>query len=160
MNFDELKALLEEMDLNKILPQSEAVVSAVQTVLRLALMVGPLVLLGFGLLYLFAPPKEANYALGYRFWWGMASLDAWIFTQKAAGIGWSVLGLVLTVVMSIIGSKFPQKELMDAAFLTGKCLLWQLGLVLGACLIIDIIVVVFYDRYGYRRPFWDKETQE
>ena len=91
MNFDELKALFDELDLTKLLPDADQVLGAVQTVLRLAVMVGPLVLLGFGLLYLFAPPKEANHSLGYRFWWGMASLDAWIFTQKVAGIGWSVL---------------------------------------------------------------------
>ena len=159
MNFDELKALLEEMDLTKILPESEAVVGFILTVLRLAVMVGPLVLLGFGLLYLFAPPKEANHALGYRFWWGMASLDAWTFTQKVAGVGWSLLGLGLTIAMSILGSSFPEKELMDAIFLAGKCLLWQLGLVLGVCLVIDVIVVVFFDSKGYRRLFWDKEEQ-
>ncbi|MBO5891814.1 MAG: SdpI family protein [Oscillospiraceae bacterium] len=159
MNFDELKTLLTDMDLNKILPQSDAFAAFVQTVLRLAVMIGPLVMLGFGLLYLFAAPKEANHSLGYRFWWGMASLDAWTFTQKVAGIGLSSLGLVLTVVMSILGSKFPKKELMDAVFLAGKCLLWQLGLILGACLIIDVIVVVCFDRFGFRRPFWDKEQQ-
>ena len=159
MNFDELKALLTDMDLSKILPQSDAFVSFVQKALRLFVMIGPLALLGFGLLYLFAAPKEANHSLGYRFWWGMASLDAWTFTQKVAGIGFSSLGLILTVVMSIIGSKIPKKELMDAIFLGGKCLLWQLGLILGACLIIDVIIVVFFDRFGYRRPFWDKEVE-
>ena len=137
MNFDELKALLTDMDLNKILPQSDAFVAFVQKALRLSVMVGPLVLLGFGLLYLFAAPKEANHSLGYRFWWGMASLDSWTFTQRVAGIGFSCLGLILTVIMSIIGSKFPKKELMDAIFLTGKCLLWQLALVLGVCVIIE-----------------------
>ena len=156
MNFDELKALLEEMDLSKILPQSEAMAAFIQTVLRLAVMVGPLVLLGFGLLYLFAPPKEANYAVGYRFWWGMASLDAWTFTQRVAGIGWSSLGLILTVVMSIIGSSFSKKALIDAVYLAGKCLLWQLGLALVACLVIDVIVVVFFDRDGFRRQNFEK----
>ena len=159
MNFDELKALLTDMDLNKILPQSDAFIAFVQKALRLSVMIGPLILLGLGLLYLFSPPKEANHSLGYRFWWGMASLDSWTFTQKVAGIGLSSLGLVLTVVMSIIGSKFPKRELMDAIFLAGKCLLWQLGLILGACLIIDVIVVVFFDRFGFRRPFWDKEVE-
>lgn len=159
MNFDELKTLLTDMDLSKVLPQTDAVIAFVQTVLRLAMMVGPLVLLGFGLLYLFSPPKEANHSLGYRFWWGMASLDAWTFTQKVAGIGLSSLGLVLTVVMSILGSKIPKKELMDAIFFTGKCLLWQLGLILGACLIIDVIVVVCFDRFGFRRPYFDKKMQ-
>lgn len=151
MNFDELKALLEDMDLTKILPQSDAMAASIQTVLRLALMVGPLVLLGFGLLYLFAPPKEANHALGYRFWWGMASLEAWTFTQRVAGIGWSSLGLILTVVMSIIGNSFSKRELMEAVNLAGKCLLWQLGLALVSCLVIDVVVMVFFDRDGFRR---------
>ena len=156
MNFDELKALLTDMDLTKILPQSDAMAASVQKVLQLAVMIGPLALLGFGLLYLFAPPKEANHALGYRFWWGMASLDAWTFTQRVAGIGWSSLGLILTVVMSIIGSTFKKKALMDAVFIAGKCLLWQLGLALLACLIIDVIVVVYYDRDGFRRQNFEK----
>ncbi|MBQ3542327.1 MAG: SdpI family protein [Oscillospiraceae bacterium] len=156
MNFDELKALLSDMDLTKILPQSDAIAASIQAVLRLAVMVGPLVLFGFGLLYLFAPPKEANHALGYRFWWGMASLDAWTFTQRVAGIGWSGLGLILTVVMSIIGNSFKKKALMDAVYLAGKCLLWQLGLTLAACLIIDVIVVVFFDRDGFRRQNFEK----
>ena len=151
MNFDELKALLEDMDLTKILPQSDAMAASIQTVLRLALMVGPLVLLGFGILYLFAPPKEANHALGYRFWWGMASLEAWTFTQRVAGIGWSSLGLILTVVMSIIGNSFSKRELMEAVNLAGKCLLWQLGLALVSCLVIDVVVMVFFDRDGFRR---------
>ena len=157
MNFDELKALLEDMDLSKILPQSDAMVASVQKVLQLAIMIGPLVLLGFGLLYLFAPPKEANYALGYRFWWGMASLEAWTFTQKVAGIGWSSLGLILTVVMSIIGSSFKKKALIDAVLIAGKCLLWELGLILIACLVIDVIVVACFDRDGFRRSYFEKE---
>ena len=45
MNFDELKALLEDMDLTKILPQSDAMAASVQRVLQLAMMIGPLVLL-------------------------------------------------------------------------------------------------------------------
>ena len=156
MNFDELKALLEDMDLTKILPQSDAMAASVQRVLQLAMMIGPLVLLGFGLLYLFAPPKEANYALGYRFWWGMSSLEAWKFTQKVAGIGWSGLGLILTVVMSIIGSTFRKKALIDAVYLAGKSLLWELGLTLLACLVIDVIVVIYFDRDGFRRQKFEK----
>ena len=156
MNFDELKALFDELDLTKLLPDADQVLGAVQTVLRLAVMVGPLVLLGFGLLYLFAPPKEANHSLGYRFWWGMASLDAWIFTQKVAGIGWSVLGLVLTVIMGIKAAGFMDLPVMDAVFLAGKCLLWQLVLTVGVCVIVDIVVVVCFDHRGFRRGFLDK----
>ena len=156
MNFDELKALFEDMDLAKILPPSDKMVELILSVLRFAVMIGPLVLLGFGLIYLFAAPKEANHSLGYRFWWGMASLEAWTFTQKVAGIGWSALGMILTVVMSIIGSTFSKKPLLDAAFLTWKCLLWQFGLIVAACLAIDVIVMVHFDRDGFRRQKFEE----
>ena len=151
MNFDELKALFDEFDLADFLPKVDTVLGWVETLLRLAVMAGPIVLLGFGLLYLFAPPKEANHSLGYRFWWGMASLDAWTFTQRIAGIGWSVMGLVLTVVMAVICNGFRRMEVMEMTHLAGKCLLWELGLIAGLCLIIDALVIAAFDRRGFRR---------
>ena len=155
MNFDELKALFDEFNLADFMPEVDTVLGWVETLLRLAVMAGPIVLLGFGLLYLFAPPKEANHALGYRFWWGMASLDAWSFTQRIAGIGWSVLGLVLTVVMAVICNGFRRIEVMEMAHLAGKCLLWELGLIAGVCLIIDALVIAAFDRRGFRRIWFE-----
>ena len=77
MDLDALKEIFEGFDIAAFLPQLDSLMGWVETLLRLCVMAGPLILLGFGLLYLLAPPKEANYSLGYRFWWSMASLDAW-----------------------------------------------------------------------------------
>ena len=151
MNFDELKALLEDMDLTKILPQSEAMAASVQKLLQLAMMIGPLVLLGFGLLYLFAPPKEANYSLGYRFWWSMASLDAWLFTHKLVGFVWTGLGFVLTVIMALICNGFRRMEPMDMVWSAVGCLIWEVVLTAIACLAINILVVITFDEKGFRR---------
>ena len=151
MNFDELKALLEDLDLSKILPQSDAVVSFIQTVLRFAVMTGPLLLLGFGLLYLLAPPKEANYRLGYRFWWSMASLDAWQFTHHIAGMVFTTLGLILTIIMSLICNGYRDmgtEEMLDSAL---RCVGWVIGLTVFACLFIDAIVIIVFDSKGFRR---------
>ena len=123
----------------------------VETLLRLAVMAAPLLLLGFGLLYLLAPPKEANYSLGFRCWWGMSSLDAWQFTQKIAGMIWSVLGLILTVVMALICNAFRRMEPMDMVWTAVKCLGWELGLTLVATLAVNVIVIVVFDKDGYRR---------
>ncbi len=151
MDLDAIKSLLEDFDLAAFLPKLEDVMGWVEMLLRIAVMIGPLLLLGFGLLYLLAPPKEANYGLGYRFWWGMASLDAWQFTQKAAGIAWTALGTVLTVVMAVLCNAFRRMEPMDMVWSAVKCLLWQLGLAVLACIAVDVLVIVMFDRRGFRR---------
>lgn len=151
MNLDALKSIFENFDLAAFLPEMTTVVGWVETLLRLCVMASPLALLGFGLLYLLAPPKEANYGLGYRFWWSMASLDAWQFTHRIAGLVWSGLGLVLTVVMAVICNGFRRMDVMDMVWCAAKCIGWELVLTVIACLAINITVIVVFDRNGYRR---------
>ena len=151
MDIEALKSLLSDFDLTKFVPQLDSVIGWVEMLVRIAVMAGPVLMLGFGLLYLLMPPKEANYRLGYRFWWSMASLDAWQFTHHVAGMVFTTLGLVLTVVMSLIcnGYRDIAPDVMVWSALKG--LLWELGLTVVACLLIDILVIVFFDRRGFRR---------
>ena len=88
MDIEALKSLLSDFDLTKFVPQLDSVIGWVEMLVRIAVMAGPVLMLGFGLLYLLMPPKEANYRLGYRFWWSMASLDAWQFTHHVGA--WSL----------------------------------------------------------------------
>ena len=133
------------------IPEAQSVLDWVDGLARLAVMLGPLLILGFGLLFLLAPPKEANHRAGYRFWWGMASLEAWQFTQRLAGIVWSGLGLVLTVVMAILSGGFAGLEQMDMLIQVMICIGWQAGILVVACIAIDIAVVCLFDRRGFRR---------
>ena len=151
MDIEALKALFEDFDLAAFLPELDSVLGWIETLLRIAVMAGPLLLLGFGLLYLLAPPKEANYSLGYRFWWGMSSLDAWQFTQHVAGLVWSALGTGLTIVMALICNGFRRMEPMDMVWSAVKCLGWELVLTVVACLAINIAVFARFDKSGYRR---------
>lgn len=151
MDFEALKVLFEEFDLAAFLPDMSSVLGWVETGLRIAVMAGPLLLLMFGLLYLLWPPKEANHGLGYRCWWGMASLEAWQFTQHVAGLVWSGLGVVLTVVMALICNAFRRMEPMDMVWSAVTCLIWEVALVAIACLAINIIVIRVFDKDGFRR---------
>lgn len=148
---DALKAIFENFDIAAFLPKVDTLLGWVETLLRICVMVGPLMLLGFGLVYLLVPPKEANYSAGYRFWWGMSSLEAWKFTHNVAGIVWTGLGLVLTVVMAVICNAFRRMGTMDMVVTAIKCLGWELGLVIVSVLAINITVFIVFDRYGYRR---------
>ena len=147
---DALKDLLEGFDLAALLPQLDTMLGKVELLTRIAVMVGPVVLLGMGLFYFLAAPKEANHSLGYRFYWGMSSVEAWQFTQRLAGAVWAVLGLVLTVVMALLCARFRGMEAMDMVWFALRLVLWELGLVAVSCLAIDITVLVFFDRKGSR----------
>ena len=145
------------LDLGALVPDMGQMVQGVELLLRIAVMAAPLLLLGFGLIFLLAPPKEANHGLGYRCWWGMASLEAWQFTQRIAGMAWAALGAVLTIVMSLLCNGFRDMDPVEMATLAGKFLLWELGLVAVACIAINIVVMVKFDRFGYRRNASEEE---
>ena len=151
MNLDALKGLFEEFDLAAFLPNLTDVLGWVEAGLRLAVMAGPLLLLGFGLLYLLAPPKEANYGLGFRCWWGMSSLEAWQYTQRVAGLIWSGLGVVLTIVMALICNAFRRMAPMDMVWSAAKCMLWELALIGISCIAVNVLVIRVFDRWGFRR---------
>ena len=148
---DALMALFEGFDFANFIPDVHSVLGWLETLSRVAVMAGPLVLLGFGLLYLLAPPKEANHSLGFRFWWGMSSLDAWQFTQRVAGMVWMVLGLVLTMVMGILCNSFRGMDPSEMLWLAIRCLLWELGLAVVSTLAIQLTVFIVFDRRGFRR---------
>ena len=155
MDLEALKSIFEGFDLAAFLPKIDSILGWVETLLRLCVMAGPLLLLGFGLLYLLAPPKEANYSLGYRFWWSMASLDAWTFTHKLVGIIWTALGLVLCIVMAVVCNAFRRMEPMDMVWSAVKAIGWELGLTVVSCLAANIVIVILFDSKGYRRSEYE-----
>lgn len=151
MDISSIAELFSDFDVAAFLPEMGTFLGWVETLLRLCVMAGPLLLLGFGLLYLLAPPKEANYSLGYRFWWSMASLDAWVFTHKIVGYAWTALGFVLTLIMAFVCNAFRRMAPMDMVWCAVKCLIWEAVLTFIVCLAINILVVVTFDEKGFRR---------
>ena len=150
-SFEDIKVLMDNFDPAALLPDLTTVVGKVEFITRIAVLVGPIVLLVLGILYFFAAPKEANYRFGYRCYFGMGSEEAWRFTQRFAGLVWSVLGLVLTVVMLIITGSFPGNPIMDIIGKGVKCLLWEGGVILVSVLVINVTAMLCYDRKGLRR---------
>jgi hypothetical protein len=151
MDTEALKSLLSDFDFSKFVPELDTVLGWLEMITRIAVMAGPILMLGLGLLYLLAPPKEANYRLGYRFWWSMASLDAWQFTHHIAGMVFTTLGLILTIVMSILCNGYRGMETEAMLWSAAKSLGWIIGLTVLACLAIDLTVVIVFDHKGFRR---------
>ena len=148
---DAIKSMLEGFDPAVLVPDLTAILGNLDTALRLVVLAGPLCLLGLGLLYLLAAPKEANHIFGYRHFWGMSSVEAWQFTQQTAGMVWGGLGLVLTVAMAFIcnGYRDMAWEAMMSSALT--CVVVELVLVIASTFLINSLVVLRFDRKGTRR---------
>ena len=148
---DFIKSLLSDFDFSSLLPKLDSILSKVELLARIVVMAGPVILLVLGLWYLLLPPKEANYAVGYRFFWGMSSVESWRFTQFVAGIVWSLLGLVLSLAMYLLSGGFKDKPLMDIIWKCVEYVFWEMGLLAVSCLVINLTVVFTFNSKGERR---------
>ena len=145
---DQLAKDVAAFDVLKFLPKLDSVLGWVELLARLAVLVGPVVILVLGLMYYFSPPKEANHQFGYRFYWGMGSVQAWQFTQRIAGTVWTGLGGLLTLAMLIVGLFYGGMDTLEIANSAITCVLWQLVLIGLSCVFINVVVAKRYDRKG------------
>ncbi len=152
LDIESIKEILDGFDPAALLPELSQVFGSLATVCRVAVMIGPVVLLVLGLAYLFLSPKEANYYFGYRCYFGMGSVHAWRFTQRLAGIVLGGLGLILTLIMAAISGGFAEMEVTDMVWKALDCLIWEAVLALLATVAINLSAALRFDRKGeYRK---------
>lgn len=151
MNIDSIKEIMDGFDPGALLPDLSTVISNAAIICRIAVMVGPVILLFMGLAYLFLAPKEANHYFGYQCYYGMGSVQAWRFTQRLAGIILGVLGLGLTIAMFIMGSKFETMETMAMVTAAAKSLILQAVLTALSMIAINLTDMFLFDRRGQVR---------
>lgn len=158
MDSETLKSLINDFDPMKLIPDLGNLLGWLELAVRISVMAGPVILLVLGLWYLILPPKEANHFAGYRFYWGMGSVDAWRFTQRMAGIVWGLLGLGLTIWAVLVTNKYPDMNAMDMAYNAVSMILLQIGLAFGSCILMNIVLFVMFDMKG-RRRFRNRENE-
>ena len=152
LDIESIKEIMDAFDPAALLPELSDVFGSLATVCRVAVMIGPVILLVLGLAYLFFSPKEANYYFGYRCYYGMGSVQAWRFTQRLAGALYAGLGLVLTLVMLAVSGGFGEMEVTDIVWRAADCLIWQAVLVLLATVTIRVSAAMRFNRKGeYRK---------
>ena len=145
---ESLIQLVNEFDFAKIMPELDSVMGWIDLFVRVCVLAAPVAVLFFGLWWLILPPKEANHHVGYRCYFGMGSVEAWRFTQKIAGILFTVLGVALLAISLLLSNRFPDLEpsvMLDKAVV---CILWQIGITLVLSLLINLFVALRYDRNG------------
>ena len=142
---------MDDFDIGKFLPNFNSFLDGLDMFIRICIMAGPLVVLGLGLYYLLAAPKEANHSAGYRFFYGMAKARSWKFMQFLAGTVYSITGFVLSVIMVICCVNLQKLDLMTMASKAITLLFWQAGIILAATIGINVTMVVLFDTEGNRR---------
>ena len=150
-SFDSIKELMDGFDPAALLPELDTVFGKIELVCRVAVMIGPVLLLILGLTYLFLSPKEANHYLGYRCYYGMGSVQAWRFTQKLGGLVLGGLGLVLTVVMLFLSMSLRGMAVEAMVWRAAKCLIWEAVLAILANLAVTGAAFVTFDAKGNYR---------
>ena len=151
LDIDSIKAIMDGFEPAEILPDLGTVFGTLPGICRLCVMVGPLVLLALGLVYLFFSPKEANWYLGYRCYFGMGSVYAWRFTQRLAGVLLSVTGLCLSIIMFVLSAGFGTMDVTDMAWTALTLLLWEGGIGLAVNAAIHLAAALKFDRKGRHR---------
>lgn len=151
LDIDSIKTLLDGFDPAALLPDLSKVFGSLAPLCRIAILIGPVVVLLLGLSYLLLSPKEANYYLGYRCYFGMGSEYAWRFTQRLAGMLFTGAGLVLTVVMFALSVSFPYMQLTDMVWKAAVCLLVELAVSVLLILTVNISAALHFDRKGKHR---------
>ncbi len=160
LDLSSIKEMMDAFDPAALLPDLSQVFDSLATVCRFAVLIGPIVMLVLGLMYLFLSPKEANYYFGYRCYFGMGSVQAWRFTQRIAGLIFGGVGLILLLLMLWISSGFAGMEVTDMVWKALSCLLWQAGAALAATLAINLTAAALFDRKGALRKREKKEKTE
>ena len=152
MNLDAIKEFLSGSETAlPVVPDAGTVVDKILPIAKVLVVAGPVIMLILGLLYLFAAPREANHHFGYRCYFGMGSEQAWRFTQRIAGITWTVLGAIMTLVMLIVTGRFSKLDVLEMLTSAVTSLVWEALVLLVATIIIRIIVAACFDRHGERR---------
>ena len=71
MSIDDFKGLMDAFDPASLLPELGPIFDKFAVAARIVVLIGPAALIVMGLIFLFASPKEANYYIGYRCYYGM-----------------------------------------------------------------------------------------
>lgn len=156
---EKLMSLFEGFDIEKIgslLPSAESLMSGLSKWMVLLVLVGPLLMVGFGIYYWFFAPKEANHSMGFRFFYAMSRVEVWQHAQRLAGLAYTALGGILFLIIGLISLRFGHLAAPDMVWLATKCLIWEVVLAVVVTLAVDILIVVLYDYSGNPRKAGEK----
>ena len=115
------------------------------------MLITPLTMVGFGLVFLKNPPKSINSFYGYRTKRSMKNQDTWDFAHHVCGKIWLVCGLV-SLPFSLVPVWLVVDKSKDVVSLTGLIVLGlQVVLLLVSLIPVERALKNHFDEFGKPR---------
>ena len=143
-----ITGFLEDFDFAKLLPEIGKFMSSLRFWMNFIMLLGPVVLLIFGVCYYFRPVEEPSEKLGFRVRCAMGSTEAWLFAQKQAGTVWMYLGGAMTVVSVVLLLLLLGAEAMTLALVAVIWMSLQAILAVASYFFLRSKVSAHYDKEG------------
>ena len=149
---EKITELLDKLEnLGELIPKLDTLTDWIQWLICLAVRVGPVCILVLGLIYMLIPPKEANRKFGFRTYFGMGSVSAWIFTQRVAGAIMTLVGAILAIIAFSSVKKLTGMDLMEMASRAFAIIKGQAICILIIYIFMFLLAAMMFDRNGYCR---------
>lgn len=143
-----LSSVLRDFDVANLLPEMDTFLGQLRFWLGLFVTIGPLVMLIFGLLYLFRPTDSRHSLFGYRSYYTSGSDASWRFAQRIAGMCWTAVGGGLFAIMLILSLFYGLMDPLQMAITTLVCVCVELALVIASQVFIHKQVLKYFDKDG------------
>lgn len=111
----------------------------------------PLIMVGFGKLFMTKSPKNINAVFGYRTTMSMKNKDTWEFAHKCCGKLWFICGFILLPI-SVIPLIFVFNKGTDIIGTVGGiiCAI-QLVPLIGSIFLTEVALKKTFDKNGFHR---------
>lgn len=111
----------------------------------------PIVMIIFGNMFLKNPPKEPNWAFGFRTKFSMKSQETWDFSQNLNGKYWKTLGLVLLPLSNATLAIMNGYDIDTIGKVVGVIEIVQCLFMLGSTVAVSAKLKKVFDANGVRK---------
>lgn len=111
----------------------------------------PVMMIGFGWIFLHKPPKEINWAYGYRTSMSMKNQETWDFAHNFVGKIWFRWGIGVAVVSVIVMLLVIGRDTDTVGWVGGGLAMLQIIPLLGAMIPTEIALKRTFDKDGKRK---------
>lgn len=140
--------MFSDLDFSGLVPDINTFVGKLELAARLCVMVGPLILLGLGLWFLLWPPKDNKSYVGFRTFYRAKTVESWRYAQHIAGCVWGAMGVVLTLILSLICNGFRKMDGLTMGTTAIICVIVELILLIASVIYINRQVAKKFDKDG------------
>jgi len=144
---DAIMSLLQDFDFAALVPDLNTFLGRMELLARLAVLLGPLFLLGYGLWKLFVT-QDSGKTVILPFVCNTKNNEAGDFARRLTGLLWGGLGAALLLVMAIVSIFFKGEQGLKMAQAVLICVIIELVLFLASWVVLHVLVRKQYEKDG------------